>query len=299
MWCLLGKRYGGWWFCWLLYPQLVTAQKPLTPPNKLTIWLLGKSHPLGLMTRFWALKFLCQPWDNLPSTVPAMEDGLGVFHSYSLMVVLALAYYSLKVKTVSLSMDKQQPDNQSFPSGHIFSLLCYLFGFHPMVWGKRWVIFWLYFDKRVPGRLHAHPNSLFPSQDLKAYLLSYVISEGGRILSLGNDWKESHWSISFFKHNLGNRTCLPHSQFQHGPCGMHLTTSLSSEKAIVRFETFLQQPPSMQTVELFQPFCLLIFQIVSPFLFLCLVLFQSAWIFNLATTDGFCHEKVSCLKCSK
>lgn len=149
--CLLGKRNGGWWFCWLLYPQLVTAQKPLTPPNKLTIWLLGKSHPLGLMTRFWALKFLCQPRDNLPPTVPAMEDGLGVFRSYSLTVVLALAYYSLKVKTVLLSMDKQQPDNQSFPSGHIFSLLCYLFGFHPMVWGKRWVIFWLYFDKRVPG----------------------------------------------------------------------------------------------------------------------------------------------------
>ena len=114
------------------------AQKPLTLPNKLTVCLFGKLHHRGLMTRFWALKFLLvQPPDNLPSTVPALDDGLGVFDSYSFSIVLALAYYSLKVKIVSLSMDIQPPDDKSFPSGHIFFLLCYLFGFQPMVCGKR------------------------------------------------------------------------------------------------------------------------------------------------------------------
>lgn len=97
--------------------SFLTAQIPLTPLKKLTIWLLGKSHRLDLMTRF-SLKFLFgQPQDNLPSTV---GGGLGTFHSYSFRVFLALAYYSLKVKIVSLLMDIQPPDNQNFLGNHTF-----------------------------------------------------------------------------------------------------------------------------------------------------------------------------------
>lgn len=78
---------------------------------------------------------------NLPSTVPALKDGLGIFHSDSFWVVLALAYYSLEVKIVSLLVHIPPLDTQSFPSGHSFSLLCYLFGFQHMVWEKMWGYF--------------------------------------------------------------------------------------------------------------------------------------------------------------
>lgn len=66
---------------------------------------------------------------NLPSTVPALEEGLGLFHSYSFRVVLALASYSLRVKIVSLLVHIQPLDTQSFPRGHIVFPLCYLWFF--------------------------------------------------------------------------------------------------------------------------------------------------------------------------
>ena len=121
--------------------SFLTDQIPLTPPNKLTVQLLGKSHHLDLMTGFWALKFLlCQPRDNLPSTVPTVEDGLGAFHSYSFRVFLALAYYSLKSKLSHHQWTYNYLIIRSFQVVIFFSLLCYLFVFQPIVWGKKWVI---------------------------------------------------------------------------------------------------------------------------------------------------------------
>ena len=66
---------------------------------------------------------------NLPSTVPALEEGLGLFHSYSFRVVLALAYYSLKVKIVSLLVHIQPLDTQEFSEGSYYlpSLLSLVF----------------------------------------------------------------------------------------------------------------------------------------------------------------------------